>query len=90
MTVGITWEISCTYYAVPVPEEVGAYALLVLDWDDNWGRWNWELQGGVIGAPSIRAAGKFLMAQLAKERMTKEKSSYNVFLRQFVQCGQSH
>lgn len=81
---GLTWEISCTYSVVPVSEEVQPFALLVLVWDDNWGRWNWEVQSGVQGAPSFRAAGKFLMAQLTRQRMTDEKSSYNAFLRQFI------
>ncbi len=79
---GLSWQISSTYYAVPIGDP-GAYALLVLDWDDNWGRWGWEVQGAVSGAPSAGEAGKFLMAQLARERMSEDKSAYNSFLKQF-------
>jgi len=79
---GLSWQISCTYYAVPIGNP-GEYALFALDWDDNWGRWGWEVQGAVSGATSIAEAGKFLMAQLAGERMTRDKSSYNRFLKQF-------
>jgi hypothetical protein len=80
---GLSWQISCTYYAVPIGDP-GAYALFVLDWDDNWGRWGWEVQGAVSGAASINEAGKFLMAQLARERITKDKSAYNSFLKKFL------
>lgn len=80
---GLSWQISCSYYVVPIGDP-GAYALFVLDWDDNWGRWGWDVPGAVSGAPSAREAGKFLMAQLARERMSDDGSAYNSFLKQFL------
>ena len=81
---GLTWQISCTYFAVPIDPQIGTYVLFVLTWDDNWGCWQWEAQGGVSDATSIQSAGKFLMAQLAKERMSVDGSAYYAFLKKFL------
>jgi hypothetical protein len=64
---GLTWQLSCTYFAVPVQGQANTFALLALNWDDNYGQWDWRLDGGVSGAAAIDVATKFFK-KLCKDR----------------------
>lgn len=81
---GLTWELSCTYLVVPISENIGTYVLLALNWDDNLGRWIWEVHGGVSGATSTVEAGKFLLRKMAEKKSSKDGSAFDVFLQKFL------
>lgn len=49
---GLTWHIELTLFVVVIPTIENAFALLCLDWNDNWGRWEWLCEYAVGGASS--------------------------------------
>jgi hypothetical protein len=49
---GLTWHIDLTLFVVAIPSNENAFALLCLDWNDNWGRWEWLCEHAVGGASS--------------------------------------
>ena len=48
----LTWHIELTLFVVAIPTIENAFALLCLDWNDNWGRWEWLCDHAVVGAAS--------------------------------------
>lgn len=49
---GLTWHIELTLFVVVIPTIENAFALLCLDWNDNWDRWEWLCDHAVGGASS--------------------------------------
>jgi hypothetical protein len=37
-----SWKISFHFYLIPRQRAPWKYALVRINWDDNWGRWRWE------------------------------------------------
>jgi hypothetical protein len=37
-----SWEINFHFYILPLDETAKRYALIRINWDDNWGRWEWS------------------------------------------------
>lgn len=67
---GLTWYLSCNYFTVPVKGQANTFALLALNWDDNYGEWEWRIDGGVSGASSIHVAAKYFK-KLCEDRHTE-------------------
>lgn len=60
---GLTWHIVLTLFVVAIPTIGNAFALLCLDWNDNWGRLEWLCERAVAGAsPEGEATASFLGA----------------------------
>jgi len=65
---GLSWHTNLSVFVVPIPDFKGGFALLVLDWDDNWGRWEWRCEAALSGAGSRDAA--------TAELLQKYKANY--------------
>jgi len=63
---GLTWDLTSWYFAVPIREKAGNFALLSLDWDDNYGQWDWRVHSGVENAASIKEVEKLFMEKIKK------------------------
>ena len=77
---GLSWHSELTLYLVPVKAHPGGYALLALDWDDNWGRWEWRVEGALKGAGSIDVAKKSLIAKYCEEYLPGSSGNFRNFL----------
>jgi len=57
-----TWKIHSEYYVLPLDEDT--FALFRLDWDDNWGRWEWCADARVTGAGGPWASARLMLEAL--------------------------
>jgi hypothetical protein len=49
---GLMWHTELSLFVVVIPTIENAFALLCLDWNDNWDRWEWLCEHAVGGASS--------------------------------------
>lgn len=77
---GLTWQVDLTLFIVAVPTIEDAFALLCLDWDDNWGRWEWRCEGAVIGAASEGEAKEALLGVYRASMMEFAQDEFIEFL----------
>ncbi|MBT4966312.1 MAG: hypothetical protein HOM79_08830 [Alphaproteobacteria bacterium] len=78
---GLSWHSELTLYLVPVKAYPGGYALLVLDWDDNYGCWEWRVEAALMGAESINAAKKSLIEKYCEEYFPGSSGNFRHFLK---------
>lgn len=77
-----SWRFDLSLLVASVPDRSNCYALLELDWDDNWEAWSWSCVAVVEDAPSSQAAATAMLEQYAKERLPhSDGGGYERFLR---------
>lgn len=77
---GISWHVDFTLYVAEVPNQPKAFALLKLDWDDNWGCWGWSCEAAIDGAPSLDEAKIDLLGIYKASQIEFALGSYREFL----------
>ena len=77
---GLTWHIELILFIVAVPTIKDAFALLCLDWDDNWGRWEWRCEHAVVGAASEGEAKEDLLRAYRASMMEFARDEFLEFL----------
>ncbi|WP_420859783.1 hypothetical protein [Marivivens marinus] len=76
-----SWRSERSLLVAEVPDRADCYALLELDWDDNWGTWTWSCEAVVEGAPSRKAAATAMLERYARERLSNSGGgAYQAFL----------
>jgi hypothetical protein len=83
-----SWHIEAYYFLVPLPSIEDGFALLELDWDDNWGRWTWTVEGTLEMAESRDEAARRLMYNFAKSRLSDGDTAFDIFLSDFIKNGE--
>ncbi len=58
---GLSWHLDFTLYVARVSTIPNAFALLKLEWDDNWGCWAWSCEVAIDGAISYDEAASILL-----------------------------
>ena len=80
-----SWLSDRSLFIVSVPGRTECYALLELDWDDNWCAWTWSCEAAVDDAPSSKAAEAAMLEKYARERLAHGGSSaYQAFLQSLL------
>jgi len=51
-----SWEIKFHLFVVPLDTTTARYALVRINWDDNWGRWGWEGCAQATGFATVNEA----------------------------------
>lgn len=64
-----SWHFDWSLFIADVPGRSACYALLELDWDENWAAWTWSCQAAVKESPSREAAATAMLESYAKERL---------------------
>lgn len=78
---GLSWQVDLTLFFVPIPGEDGSsFCLLRLDWDDNWGRWDWLVEGAVSGASDGDSARAFLLEHIKKKYKNNSSDEFQEFI----------
>lgn len=76
-----SWRSELSLFVAEIPDRADCYALLELDWDDNWGTWKWSCEAVVEGAPSRQAAATAMLERYARERLSNSGGgAYQAFL----------
>ena len=61
---GYSWKIECYWYVSETTsdgDQHPSWALFTVDWDDNWGHWRRNVEGGVSGSLTRDEAVSALM-----------------------------
>ena len=77
---GLSWHTNLSIFVVPIPDVKGGFALLVLDWDDNWGRREWRCEAALGGAGSRDAATAALLEKLRADYADGASPAFRAFL----------
>jgi hypothetical protein len=81
-----TWELETYLYLCPIPKHVNSYALVILSWDDNWERWDWEIPLAIGDQTDATSAKGSLLEAFVKERCDpKSDSAWDHFLKSLVE-----
>lgn len=62
-----SWSMEADYYLLPVQDESFDWALIRINWDDNWGQWEWAFDArlkGLKGQPL--EAARLMLTELWK------------------------
>jgi hypothetical protein len=77
-----SWDLEAHVFVSPVPEQENSYALLILNWDDNWGRWDWEVPVALKNQKDASTAKDYLLEAFVKERYEPgSDSEWNQFVK---------
>ena len=62
-----TWSVEADYYLLPLKDESFDWALIRINWNDNWGKWDWAFDARLKGLKDqpIEAA-RLLLSELWK------------------------
>lgn len=81
-----SWKIEVHYYLVPLLKQEHQWALVMIRWDDNWGRYEWESGARSSGFASAADAGRTMVRRLFEHRgidlASEDKEAYREFLDQ--------
>lgn len=76
-----SWSSERSLLVAEVPDHANCYALLELDWDDNWGTWKWSCEAVVEDAASRQEAETAMLERYARERLSNSGGgAYQAFL----------
>lgn len=81
---GLSWHIDFSLHVVRIPALPHAFALLKLDWDDNWGRWEWSCEVAIEGAISHDEATSTLLEIYRASYIGDASGSFRGFLDNLV------
>jgi hypothetical protein len=77
-----TWELESYFYLCPIPGHVNSYALVILSWDDNWERWDWEIPHAIKNQPDAESAKRLLLNAFVEARYEAgSDSEWNQFVK---------
>ena len=77
---GLSWHIDLTLFVSPIPAVEGGFALLNLDWDDNYGRWQWRCENALTGASSMEEARGYLLGKYKEFYIAGAEDEFRDFL----------
>ncbi len=81
-----TWELESYFYLCPIPGHANSYALVILSWDDNWERWDWEIPLAIENQPDAESAKRSLLNAFVKERYDADSDSeWNQFVKSLAE-----
>ena len=84
-TMHLSWRSEKSLLVAQVPNRAGCYALLEVDWDDNYGMWMWSCEAAVEGARSRQMAGTAMLERYAMERLPNSGGgAYKEFLESLI------
>lgn len=78
---GLSWHIDLTLFVAPIPAVEGGFALLNLDWDDNYGRWEWRCENALTGASSMEEARGYLLGKYKEFYIAGAEGEFRDFLK---------
>ena len=77
-----TWDLEAHVFISQIPDQENGYALLILSWDDNWGRWDWEVPIALKNQKDALTAKIHLLKAFVKERYEPSSDSdWNQFVK---------
>lgn len=80
-----SWRVDRSLFIAQVPDRADCFALLELDWDDNWGTWSWSCEAVVEDTPSRQAATTAMLERYARERLSNSGGgAYQGFLKSLL------
>jgi hypothetical protein len=77
---GLSWHAEFTLFVAPIPTLEGGFALLNLDWDDNYGRWEWRCETALTGASSMDEAIGHLLEKYKDSYIAGAQDEFREFL----------
>jgi hypothetical protein len=81
-----TWELESYFYLCPIPGHANSYALVILSWDDNWERWDWEIPQAIENQSDAESARRSLLNAFVKERYDPSSDSeWNQFVKSLAE-----
>jgi hypothetical protein len=87
-----TWSMEADYYLLPLKDESFDWALIRINWDDNWGRWDWAFDARLKGLKDQPLeAARLMLTELWKtwniDLSNREDRAYKNFLAQMENPG---
>lgn len=80
-----TWELESYFYLCAIPGHANSYALVILSWNDNWERWDWEIPLAIENQPDAESAKRLLLNAFVQKRWESDPNSgWNNFLESLV------
>ena len=81
-----TWELESYFYLCPIPGHANSYALVILSWDDNWERWDWEIPQAIENQPDAESAKRLLLNAFVEARYEAgSDSEWNQFVKSLAE-----
>ena len=79
------WSMEADYYLLPLQEESFDWALIRINWDDNWGNWDWAFDARLKGLKDQPLeAARLMLTELWKtwniDLSNREDRAYKNFL----------
>ena len=87
-----TWSMEADYYLLSVKDESFDWALIRINWDDNWGQWEWAFDARLKGLKDqpLKAA-RLMLTELWKtwsiDLSSPEDRAYRQFLERLNQVN---
>jgi hypothetical protein len=81
-----TWSMEADYYLLPVKDESFDWALIRINWDDNWGQWEWAFDARLKGLKDQPLnAARLMLTELWKTWSIDLSSPVDRAYRQFLE-----
>ena len=86
------WSMEADYYLLPLKDESFDWALIRINWDDNWGQWDWAFDARLKGLKDQPLeAARLILTELWKtwniELSNPEDLEYRNFLVRLENLG---
>jgi hypothetical protein len=79
-----SWKIEVHYYLVPLRDQQHQWALVMIRWDDNWGRYEWESGARGSGFKSAKDARRTMVRRLFEHQRIDLEAERNEAYREFL------
>jgi hypothetical protein len=61
---GLSWRIEDHFYLIPINPAAGAWSVIRVTWDDNWGRYDWSKDATGKGFADAKDAARAMVKAL--------------------------